>query len=444
MKIAALSLSLILPLSVRALTLQEALEHSDRGGYSGRIARGRLEERSGQELSSLQGMLPTVRAEGGWSATDDPLGAFGTRLRQRSITMASFDPSALNDPSRASGWNAALVAEVPLVNVDAWKGRAAASGAVEAARRRLEAERIRARSETTRAYFDAVLAQAAVRTWRGALEAAQAHSNQAASGNREGTVLRSDLLLSEVRVGEIEASLAKAQSDSSLALRRLAFAMGASTASAGPLEGFPASQALREAVAGLPKSRRRPEEEAGHAESKAAALDAERVGAALLPRLNGIARMDWNASGSPFSKDPSWTVGIQASWTLHATGEAGDRRAARARAEEARAMDAMTRARLDLEEESLESDLKVALRRLEIVEAAVSQTTEAHRLTGRRYQEGLATMAETLQAAALETSSRLSLESARHDVVLGLSDLSALRGLNPDRLENLTKTARAR
>lgn len=444
MKSSLLILAMLPPFSARALTLQEALEQSDRSSYSGKISRSRLDQRSGQELSSLQGMLPTLRAEGGWSATDDPLGAFGTRLRQRSVTMASFDPSALNDPSRASGWNAALVAEVPLVNLDAWKGRAAASGAVEAARRRLEAERIRARSETTRAYFDAVLAQAAVRTWRGALEAAQAHSNQAASGNREGTVLRSDLLLSEVRVGEVEASLAKAQSDSALALRRLSFAMGMPTSAIGSLESFPQSPALHAAAAALPESGKRPEEEAGKADSKAAELDAARVGAALLPRLNGITRMDWNASGSPFSKDPSWTVGIQASWTLHATGEVGDRKAARARAEEARTLEAMTRAKLDLEEASLASGLKLALQRLDIAETAVAQTAEAHRLTARRYQEGLATMTETLEAAALETSSKLSLESARHDVVVCLSDLSALRGLGSERLETLTRTASTR
>lgn len=443
MKRTAAMIAALLPLAARALTLQEALEQSDRSSYAGRLASGRLQERSGQELSSLQGLMPAVRAEGGWSATDDPLNAFGTRLRQRSITMASFDPAALNDPSRASGWNAALVAEVPLVNVDAWKGRTAASGAVEAARRRQEAERIRARNETAHAYFDAVLAQAAVRTWQDALNAAQAHRNQAASGSREGTVLRSDLLLSQVRLGEIEASLAKAQSDSALALRRLAFAMGSPESAPTPLEGFPETATLQSAAAALPESGKRPEEEAGHAEAKAAALDAERVGAALLPRLNGIARMDWNASGVPFSKDPSWTVGIQASWALHATGEAGERQTARARAEEARVMEAMTKNRLDLEEASLESGLKVARQRLSIAEAAVSQAEEAHRLTARRYQEGLATMAETLQAAALETSTRLSLESARHDVVVGLSDLSALWG-NSRRLETLTKTASTR
>ena len=104
----------------------------------------------------------------------------------------------------------------------------------------------------------------------------------------------------------------------------------------------------------------------------------------------------------------------------------------------------MTRAKLDLEEASLASGLKLALQRLDIAETAVSQTAEAHRLTARRYQEGLATMTETLEAAALETSSKLSLESARHDVVVCLSDLSALRGLGSERLETLTRTASTR
>lgn len=441
---ATLFLTLLLPLSAMALSLQEALDETARSGFAPQISRARTAESSAQELASWRGLLPTVRAEGGWMTTDDPLSAFGTSLRQRNVSMASFDPARLNDPPRTSGWNAAVVAEVPLVNLDAWAGRAAAAKATAASKSRGRAEELQAFSTTTRAYAGAVLASAAVRAWEDALTAARSHGAQAEAGHQEGVALRADLLLAQVRSSEIEASLIKARADSTLALRGLAFAMGSEIAPSGELERLPDAATLRNAMAALEAGSEKPLVEAAHNASTAAQLDADRAGFALLPRVNGMARMDWNGADQPFAEDGSWTVGVMASWTLHATGEAGDHAAARARLEQARTGEAMARAQVALAEASLQSDFTVSLRRMDIADSALSQAIEAHRLTSRRYQEGLSTMAEVLQAAAMETSARISLEQARHDAFLALSDLSALRGLPADRIAQLTHSSSTR
>ena len=410
---APLLLSLLFPLGAMALTLQEALDETARAGFAPKISRARAAESSAQELAAWRGLLPTVRAEGGWMTTNDPLSAFGTSLRQRQVSMASFDPARLNDAGAA-------------------------------AKRRTRADELQAAGATVRAYADAVLASAAVRAFDDALVAAKSHCAQAEAGHQEGIALRADLLLAEVRSSEIEASLTKARGDSALAWRGLGFAMGSEAPPTGELQALPDAATLRTAMAALDAGSDRPLIDAAHKASSTAQLDADRAGFAMLPRVNGMARMDWNGADQPFAEEGSWTVGIMASWTLHATGEAGERAAARARLEQARSGEAMARAQVALAESALQSDFAVSLRRMEIADSALSQAVEAHRLTSRRYQEGLATMAEVLQAAAMETSARISLEQARHDAFIALSDLSALRGLPAERIAQLTPSTSAR
>ena len=46
------------------------------------------------------------------------------------------------------------------------------------------------------------------------------------------------------------------------------------------------------------------------------------------------------------------------------------------------------------------------------------QATEAHRIVARKYAGGLATVAELLSAAAVETQARLALSESRYQVIV--------------------------
>ncbi|HEX9164497.1 MAG TPA: hypothetical protein VF862_01200, partial [Gemmatimonadales bacterium] len=115
------------------LRLGAAIARADSHAYANRAAGAGLDLRAAQKASTLRGILPTVRAEMGYFRTTDPLNAFGFTLRQRSVTQASFSPDALNYPEATGNLGTGLVAELPLINADAWAGRAAASTATEAA-----------------------------------------------------------------------------------------------------------------------------------------------------------------------------------------------------------------------------------------------------------------------------------------------------------------------
>src|SRR3990170_7302441 len=87
------------PAAGQVLSLPEALARAERGAYGNRIADGQAMVARSQGTAALRGIPPTVRLETGFVRTTDPIGAFGTALRQRRISQADFDPARLNYPA---------------------------------------------------------------------------------------------------------------------------------------------------------------------------------------------------------------------------------------------------------------------------------------------------------------------------------------------------------
>ena len=97
----------------------------------------------------------------------------------------------------------------------------------------------------------------------------------------------------------------------------------------------------------------------------------------------------------------------------------GDRRNSgceRARQRGGRAAEAAT-AQAALDRRQADAALVVALARLRIAERAVDQSAEAHRIVSRKYDGGLATVVELLDAAAIETQTRLAFAVARFQTI---------------------------
>ncbi|HMU62772.1 MAG TPA: hypothetical protein PKA66_13380, partial [Gemmatimonadales bacterium] len=87
------------------------------------------------------------------------------------------------------------------------------------------------------------------------------------------------------------------------------------------------------------------------------------------------------------------------------------------RADAARAMAEAATAGAQLEQNATRTQLAVAVAKLGIAEVAVEQGAEAHRIVAKKYAGGLATVAELLSAAAVETQTRLGLADARYQTI---------------------------
>jgi outer membrane protein TolC len=423
------------------LSLAEALSRAEQGAYPNRIARAHARAAEGQAAFALKGVLPGVRLEGGYVRTTDPLGAFGSTLRQRTVSPDAFEPARLNHPLAIGNLTSALVLEQPIFNADALLGRRAVSRAGEAARASAHWTATGTQVDVVRAYYGAVLAVEHVTTLDSASRAAHAHQRIAESRHRNGLATRSDALLAAVRAGEVDAQLVAARGAVRLSRSHLATVLGAPGETGFILpDRLPAAAAILD-LAVEPDSgaaMERADVRAAELSLAAASADAQRASSLLLPRVNAFGRLDWSSADRPFGGRDAWTAGVMVSWSPFGGGaELAERRVAQSRRAAAEAGLEASMARGRLEQEEAANALEVARARMTITERAVSQSSEAHRIVIRKYAGGLATAVELLDAAAMETAARLSYAEARYQAIVALALRRRATGRSLDVLTSL-------
>ena len=127
-----------------------------------------------------------------------------------------------------------------------------------------------------------------------------------------------------------------------------------------------------------------------------------------------------------------------ASWSPFAgASELADIRTTIGRATSARAQADAAGAQAQLQRERTRTALTVALTRLAIAERGAEQGTEAHRIVGRKYAGGLATVVELLDAQAVETQSALALSEARWSAIVTAAERRLALGRDPGTLQSL-------
>lgn len=443
--LATLILAPVLPAQSPAtatLTLRDALARADGAAFPNRIADGAAAAQRAHATSALRGILPSLRLEGGFVRTNDPIGAFGTTLRQRTITQADFDPARLNRPDAIGNNQGGAVLEQPLFNADAIVGHRAATRAAAAADANVHWTRLGTRVDVVSAYFGATLAREKAATLADAARAAQAHQRQAEAMVRQGLATKSDALLAAVGAGDVDAQLADADANARTAFRQLGLVLGETRDFSPALpEHLPSAERIRAVIAAdtldiVPATRA--DVQATELGLAAARLDVQRARSLYLPRLNGFARYDWNSAARLYAGIPSWTIGVLASWSPFAgASEIADRQASNGREDAALAMADAARERAELEAEQTRNALRAALTRLDIAERSVQQSAEAHRIVARKYEGGLATITDLLDAAAVDTRSALGLSAARYAAITAGAERLRALGRDPAALSQL-------
>lgn len=441
--LAALSI-LVAPRLGAQLTLAAALHQADEAAYGNRVARGTARADRALSIAPLQGILPNIRVEGGFARTTDPIGVFGDKLRQRTITQADFDPARLNYPNAISNYQSGVVLEQPLINADAWASRTAANHNANASEAAATWAILSTRVDVVRAYYGAILASERAVTLKAASRSAHAHLNQAEAMVRQGLVTQSDALLAGVRAGEMDAQLAEAEGSVETARRQLAITLGR------PQADFAADLALPSTLPSADRIRvvaahdssastePRADIQVAMERSAAAGSDAARARATYLPRINSFVRYDWNSPGGLYTGERNWSVGVMATWNpFGSVAELSDIRATAGRASVAKAQAEGAEAQAKLDVAQTRIVLSVALIRLGIAEQAVRQSTEAHRIVARKYAGGLAGIVELLDAQATEIQSALGFSAARYNVIVAAAERQRAVGDDPGTLSAL-------
>ena len=452
----------LVPGTVHAqLTLSEALREADRSGFANRIAAATSQADGARARLPLKGILPSARIETGVIRTTDPIGAFGTTLRQRTVSPAAFDPARLNYPDAITNVQSGVVIEIPLLNGDAWTGYRGARAAANASRASGDWVEVTTRTMVIRAYYGAILAEEKAQLLEQSHRASVANVRQVQALVDQGLVTKADALQASVHAADVASQRLTAALDSQTAREQLALLLGRQDGSAPVLPPtLPPDSTVRAlaerdtALLEVPAGRdgtgltpgvpprtvlaNRADVRAASSAVSAARADQQRAGSTLLPRVNSFARYDWNDPSTIYGGQKNWTVGVMASWTLFGGGsELADLAGAKARVATARAGEEATRAQAQLDVVTGRRAIVVALQRLDIATQSAAQSVEAHRLIGKRYLGGLVTVAELLAAQAQSTASRLAQAAARYAVIDAMASYKRAIGVDPGALTEL-------
>jgi outer membrane protein TolC len=423
------------------LTLRQAISEALGQSPEAAIARASNQEAKSAATMARTQLLPQLNFTEDISRGDDPVYAFGTRLRQRQFTQADFALSALNLPqpignfsTRFSGsWMAfdSLRAQKEIHRADLYRQSALSSA--EAVDQQIVFRVVGAYQQVLYAQREIDVAQHEQETAAALLTSVDEHV-------KAGLAVESDRMSAEVNVAARKQELIAAQGDLELAWAQLREAIGDPELKASELKPiephtFP-QNTLEEELATAEKSR--PDLVALGQEQSA---QASAVGAAKSdfgPRVSAYGNWEEDLSSFTGSGGNNWVAGVQINVDILPLGRRAQLSRESAAKRKIDAQVAASQQHLRLEVSQAHIHQKTAELSLETARAAMDQSAESLRILKNRYGAGLATITDLLRAEDAERQSQSNYWHAVYGNAIAYTELLYATGtLTPDAAEEL-------
>ena len=351
-------------------------------------------------------ILPQINLTYTALATNNPLNAFGFILQQQSIAQSDFNPELLNSPNATQNFMTKAEWKQPLVNFDMLYKRKAAHHQINMYAFKATRTKEYVAYEVKKAYAQLQLAHQAHHVLDEALATASAIYRTTSNRFEKGFLQKSDVLNAQVQVATTESYLTEAKSNVQNASDYLSLLMGIQPSAVykvDPIEKIAASEIADTQV---------PHNRADFLAMQSAVTAQEDIirsgKLSYLPKLNAFGEYMFNDQEAFGFGSNSYLVGAQLSWTLF-NGLATRNIIAQQRIERDKLI---TQLNYQKEQSQLElnktrrqiRDARFALTRHE---TALEQAAEALRILQNRYQQGLVTTNDILQAQTLLSQQKL-------------------------------------
>ncbi|HUD53648.1 MAG TPA: TolC family protein [Terracidiphilus sp.] len=424
-----------------SLTLRQAINEALGQSPEAAIARaGDQEAKSAATMARAQ-LLPQLNFTEDISRGNDPVYAFGTRLRQRQFTQADFALNALNRPqpignfaTRFSGsWMAfdSFKTQREIHRADLFKKSASSSA---------KATDQQIVFRVVGAYQSVLYAQREIDVAQHERETAAALLTSVDDHVKAGLAVESDRMSAEVNVAARKEELIAAQGDLELAWAHLREAMGSpdlKTSELKPIEphSFP-QLPLEQEMATAAKTR-----SDLMALGQAQSAQADAVGAAKSdfgPRVSAYGNWEEDRALFAGSDGNNWVAGVQISVDILPVGKRAQLARESAAKQKIDAQLAASQQHVRLEVSQAHSHRQTATLSLETARAAMDQSAESLRILKNRYGAGLATITDLLRAEDAERQSQSNYWHAVYGNAMAYAELLFATGtLTPDAAEDL-------
>ncbi|MEW6667801.1 MAG: TolC family protein [Thermodesulfobacteriota bacterium] len=416
------------PLSLEG-AIRTALEKSPRLS----AARFQVDASTAKISQARSGLFPRIDFSESFARTNNPAQAFALRLSQEQITQRDFDPSRLNDPSSINNFASIFSLTMPIYDAgQIWTGLSQAKMGQESAA--LSAERVRQEVITgvVAAYAAVLLAQDQLKVIDQAIETARANHGIVRSRHQSGLVVKSDLLRADVRIAELEQERLVARSQIDVAMAALNAAMGVDTRlafqpipferkDAGPVGSV--ETLLQEAL------KNRPDLKQVKYQEMMAEEELKKAKMAHLPGLylSGAYEMDTEDFGGTAN---NYAVGVVMRFNIFSgLGTEAKVHEALANLQQMKAMVRQLELAVEVETRRAFSQARSARDRIKVAEAALNQAEEGIRIVRNRYESGLFTIVNLLDAEVALQQARTNYLRSIYDQKVAAAQLDLAAGV---------------
>ena len=406
----------------RPLSLEAALNEALAGNASLRIAAARADMASAAAGGASSVYWPRLDFESGFVRSNDPVFVFGTKLRQGTFSEPDFEVGALNNPDPINDWVNRVSLQWKVFSPVDWTSRGAATLEADAAGWSAARTREATLTQTEVLYREAQRRGAQLQAARRAEASAAANRDVFSRRVEEGLLTRADLLQAEADYSFAVARRVDAERLDADARRRLAVFLGGDAAEMPVLTDSlnleaPESTAPNADVSAGFDPSVRADLLALSSARDAAEAGAKRSGRQYLPEIGVFGNYGIHAADA-FRKDgDNWTVGVGLKWNIF-SGFSRSKDKQRADAAhsiaETRYEEALRQATAEMAE--ARDGVSSARHAVAATLAADAAAEAGAELMRRRFEEGLATAADLLQAE----SRRAQAESHAIDAQAGL------------------------
>lgn len=423
------------------LSLRQAIDWAL--GKNPRITIAHADAQDAKAAASLTRtqLLPQLSFTEDISRGNDPVYAFGSRLRQRQFTQADFALNALNRP-------------LPLGNFSTrFSGQWMAFDSFKTQRAIRSADYLRQSTESQAKAVDQQVVLKVVAAYQQVLYAERAlavarHEQDTAAALlaavndrvKAGLAVESDRMSAEVNSAARKEELIAAQGDVDLAWAELREAVGAQDLQATelkPIEPHTFPESTMEAELAQ-AAKTRPDL---IALGQAAAAQSEAVGAArsgLGPRISTYGNWEEDRGSITSSGGNNWVAGVQISVDILPLGKRAQLARASAAKERADAQVALQQQQARVQVSRAHIHRQTAALQLDTARAAMEQAAESLRILKNRYGAGLATITDLLRAEDAGRQSQSNYWHAVYGNAMAYAELLYAQGiLTPDAAEGL-------
>jgi len=405
--------------SPTALSLPKAIETALKENAKISVARSRLEAAQERIVQARSGLFPQVEFSESYNRTTNPMWAFGTKLNQGIIQTPDFNPDRLNNPDAVDNFASTFSVSWSLYDRgQTWFGWHQAKQGGVVASHMMERVRQHVIARTVLVYAGLLLARENLDVVRQTLNTARVHLKMVRSRFKSGFTVKSDLLRAQVHIADLEQQLLQSESRVAIARAGLNAAMGVPFKNlyelTSPLEAGDDIDTALDHWIDTALSERADYKQL-QSQEIIARQEISKAKAGHFPALNLVGNYEINSED--FSdKHENYTLGAFMSLNLFS----GRRLAAKHR-EAKITLREVTAVQRDLEQEirlqTQQAFLQAqsAWKRIRVVRATVAQAEEALRIVRNRYNSGLLTIVELLDAETVLQQARVNTLKAIHD-----------------------------